>query len=223
MNHIYVAIDTPDLDRALHLAKSVRKLAGGIKLGLEFFSANGPRGVQQIARVGLPIFLDLKLHDIPNTVAKAIQALSPLEPSVMTVHAAGGRAMLEDAKAAAPATTRIVAVTVLTSLDRSDLQDAGVTGTPNDQVKRLAGLARSAGLDGIVCSGAEVGAAHKAWPKGFFVVPGVRPAGSGIGDQKRVVTPRAALDAGASILVIGRPITGAVEPAEALRAIAATL
>ena len=223
MNHIYVAIDTPDLDRALALAKSVRKLAGGIKLGLEFFSANGPKGVQEVARVGLPIFLDLKLHDIPNTVAKAIQALSPLEPSVLTVHAAGGRAMLEDAKAAAPAATRIVAVTVLTSLDKSDLRDAGVAGTPNDQVKRLAGLARASGLDGIVCSGAEVGSAHKAWPKGFFVVPGVRPAGSGVGDQKRVVTPRAALDDGASILVIGRPITGAADPAEALRAIAATL
>jgi orotidine-5'-phosphate decarboxylase len=180
-------------------------------------------GVQKIARIGLPIFLDLKLHDIPNTVAKAIQALSPLEPAVLTVHAAGGRAMLEDAKAAAPAATRIVAVTVLTSLDKSDLEDAGVTGSPKDQVRRLAGLARASGLDGIVCSGAEVGAAHKAWPKGFFVVPGVRPAGSGIGDQKRVVTPRAALDDGASILVIGRPITGAADPAEALRAITATL
>ncbi|HEX6219431.1 MAG TPA: orotidine-5'-phosphate decarboxylase [Sphingomicrobium sp.] len=223
MNHIYVAIDTPELDRALSLAKSVRKLAGGVKLGLEFFSANGPRGVRQIAKVGLPLFLDLKLHDIPNTVAKAIQALTPLEPAILTVHAAGGRAMLEDAKAAAPVATRVVAVTVLTSLDRRDLKDAGVAGTPDEQVKRLAGLARKSGLDGIVCSGAEVGAAHKAWPKGFFVVPGVRPAGSTVGDQKRVVTPRAAMDDGASILVIGRPITGAPDPAEALRAIAATL
>jgi orotidine-5'-phosphate decarboxylase len=223
LNHIYVAIDTPDLDRALGLAKSVRKVAGGVKLGLEFFVANGPRGVQQVAKLGLPVFLDLKLHDIPNTVAKAIQALGPLTPSVLTVHAAGGRAMLEDAKAAAPAGTKVVAVTVLTSLDQTDLADAGVAGSPADQVKRLAELAKSAGLDGIVCSGAEVGAAHKAWPKGFFVVPGVRPAGSGVGDQKRVVTPRAALDDGASILVIGRPITGAADPAEALREIAATL
>ena len=223
MNPIYVAIDTPDLDRAVSLANSVRKLAGGVKLGLEFFAANGPGGVQQVARIGLPLFLDLKLHDIPNTVAKASHALGPLEPAILTVHAAGGRAMLEEAKAAAPAATRIVAVTVLTSLDRSDLADAGVSGTPSAQVKRLAGLARSAGLDGIVCSGAEVGAMHKSWPNGFFVVPGVRPAGSVIGDQKRVVTPRAALDDGASILVIGRPITGAPDPAEALRAIAATL
>ena len=223
MNPIYVAIDTPDLDRAVSLANSVRKLAGGVKLGLEFFAANGPGGVQQVARIGLPLFLDLKLHDIPNTVAKASHALGPLEPAILTVHAAGGRAMLEEAKAAAPAATRIVAVTVLTSLDRSDLADAGVSDTPSAQVKRLAGLARSAGLDGIVCSGAEVGAMHKSWPNGFFVVPGVRPAGSVIGDQKRVVTPRAALDDGASILVIGRPITGAPDPAEALRAIAATL
>ena len=223
MNPVYVAIDTPDLDRALALAKSVRALAGGVKLGLEFFSANGPQGVQQVARLGMPIFLDLKLHDIPNTVAKAIHALGPLEPAVLTVHAAGGRAMLEEAKAAAPASARVVAVTVLTSLDGNDLKDAGVAGTPSDQVARLAGLARESGLDGIVCSGAEVRAARKAWANGFFVVPGVRPAGSGAGDQKRVVTPRAALDDGASILVIGRPITGARDPAEALRAIAATL
>ena len=223
MNPVYVAIDTPDLDRALALAKSVRALAGGVKLGLEFFSANGPQGVQQVARLGMPIFLDLKLHDIPNTVAKAIHALGPLEPAVLTVHAAGGRAMLEEAKAAAPASARVVAVTVLTSLDGNDLKDAGVAGTPADQVARLARLARESGLDGIVCSGAEVGAARKAWANGFFVVPGVRPAGSGAGDQKRVVTPRTALDDGASILVIGRPITGARDPAEALRAIAATL
>lgn len=223
MNHIFVAIDTPDLDRALALAKSIRPLAGGVKLGLEFFSANGPQGVTQVAKLGLPIFLDLKLHDIPNTVAKAIHALSPLSPAVLTVHAAGGRAMLEEAKAAAPTATKVVAVTVLTSLDGSDLKDGGVIGSPAEQVERLAGLARNSGLDGIVCSGAEVRAAHKAWPKGYFVVPGVRPAGSGVGDQKRVVTPRQALDDGASILVIGRPVTGANDPADALRAIAATL
>jgi orotidine-5'-phosphate decarboxylase len=223
LNPVYVALDTPDLDRALALAKSVRTVAGGVKLGLEFFSANGPQGVQEVARLGLPVFLDLKLHDIPNTVAKAIQALGALEPAVLTVHAAGGRAMLEEAKAAAPASTKVVAVTVLTSLDGSDLKDAGVAGSPADQVARLAGLARESGLDGIVCSGAEVRAARKAWTKGFFVVPGVRPEGSGVGDQKRVVTPRTALDDGASILVIGRPITGADNPADALRDIAATL
>ena len=223
MNPIYVAIDTPDLERALDLAKKVQKLAGGLKLGLEFFSANGPSGVQQVAKLGLPIFLDLKLHDIPNTVAKAIQSLRPLELSVLTIHAAGGRAMLEAAKAAAHAETKVVGVTVLTSLDKGDLADAGVAGSPQEQVVGLASLAHSSGLDGIVCSGAEVSAAHKVWPRGFFVVPGVRPAGGDVGDQKRVVTPRAALDDGASILVIGRPITGADDPGEALRAITATL
>ena len=223
MRPIFVAIDTPDLERALILARAVRSSAGGVKLGLEFFAANGPSGVREVASLGLPIFLDLKLHDIPNTVAKALEALRPLEPAVLTVHSAGGRAMLEAAKAAAPEKTKVVAVTVLTSLDEADLQSIGVAETPAEQVHRLAGLARDSGLDGIVCSGAEVDAAKKAWPDGFFVVPGVRPQGSGIGDQKRVVTPRAALDSGASILVIGRPITGADDPEAALKAIAATL
>jgi orotidine-5'-phosphate decarboxylase len=220
---IYVAIDTPDLEHARKLARSVKRHAGGLKLGLEFFAANGPAGVGEIAHLGLPIFLDLKLHDIPNTVAKAIQALRPLEPAVLTVHAAGGRAMLEEAKAAAPAATKVVAVTVLTSLDRDDLASTGVNGGPQDQVERLASLAKSAGLDGIVCSGNEVTAARRAWSSGFFVVPGIRPAEGNSADQKRVMTPRKAMDAGASILVIGRPVTAAADPDEALRAIAATL
>jgi len=165
----------------------------------------------------------LKLHDIPNTVAKAIHALRPLEPAVLTVHGAGGRAMLEDAKAAAPAGTKVVAVTVLTSLDEDDLVATGISGNPHNQVERLARLARSAGLDGIVCSGNEVKAARKAWANGFFVVPGLRPADGNSADEKRVMTPRKAMDSGASILVIGRPVTGAPDPDEALRAIAATL
>jgi orotidine-5'-phosphate decarboxylase len=220
---IYVAIDTPDLDRALTLAKAVKRHAGGLKLGLEFFAANGPEGVGEIAHLGLPVFLDLKLHDIPNTVAKAIQALRPLEPAVLTVHGAGGRAMLEEAKAAAPAATKVVAVTVLTSLDEDDLAATGIGGSPHDQVERLARLAKSAGLDGIVCSGNEVKAARKAWANGFFVVPGIRPSDGNSADQKRIMTPRKAMDSGASILVIGRPVTGAPDPDEALRAIAATL
>jgi orotidine-5'-phosphate decarboxylase len=223
MTPVYVAIDTADRERARELARSVKSLAGGVKLGLEFFCANGPAGVREIADVGLPIFLDLKLHDIPNTVAKAMQSLRPLEPAVLTVHAAGGQAMMEAAKAAAPEKTKVVAVTVLTSLDGEDLQSIGVGGQPADQVARLATLARESGVDGIVCSGAEVKAASQAWSNGFFVVPGVRPQGSDMADQKRVVTPRAALDDGASILVIGRPITGAPDPAAALQAIAATL
>jgi orotidine-5'-phosphate decarboxylase len=222
-NPIYVALDTPDLDRAKAIATRVRHHVGGIKLGLEFFMANGRQGVREMGELGLPIFLDLKLHDIPNTVAKAIQALHGLDPAVLTVHASGGQAMLEDAKAAAPSGTKIVAVTMLTSLDDGDLTAIGVQGQAHDQVLRLTELAMAAGVDGIVCSGAEVKAAHALWPKGFFVVPGVRPADGAIGDQKRVVTPRRALDDGASILVIGRPITQAAKPDDAVRAIEATL
>ena len=220
---IYVALDTPDLDRARAIAKAVQRHAGGIKLGLEFFAANGPAGVAELAHLRMPIFLDLKLHDIPNTVAKAVQALRNLEPAILTVHAAGGRAMLEDAKAAAPVNTKVVAVTVLTSLDSRDLGRVGVAGGPHAQVIRLAGLAQEAGLDGIVCSGDEVAAVRKSWKDGFFVVPGIRPAGGDVADQKRVMTPRAAIDAGASILVIGRPVTAAEDPDAALRAISATL
>ena len=223
MNPIFVAIDTPVLERARSLAEQVRANAGGVKLGLEFFSANGPAGVASVLELGLPVFLDLKLHDIPNTVAKAVEALRPLEPAVLTVHAAGGRPMLEAAKSAAGPSTKVVAVTVLTSLDGSDLQSIGVASEPWEQVERLAKLARAAGLDGIVCSGAEVAAAKAAWPDGYFVVPGVRPPGADVSDQKRVVTPRQALDDGASMLVIGRPITGAADPAAAIRDIAATL
>ena len=223
MKPIFVALDTPALDQALELTRAVREHAGGVKLGLEFFSAEGPAGVRQIAELGLPVFLDLKLHDIPNTVAKAVEALAPLKPAILTVHAAGGRAMLQAAKAAAPPETKVVAVTVLTSLDAGDLARAGVIGSPAEQVERLAELAREAGVDGIVCSGAEVAAARRAWPNGFFVVPGVRPAGGEIGDQKRVVTPARALDDGASVLVIGRPITAAPDPVRAIRDIVASL
>lgn len=223
MSPIYVALDTPRLDRALKLAQRVAGHVGGYKLGLEFFCANGHHGVHEVAKLGKPIFLDLKLHDIPNTVAKAVQALHLLEPAILTVHAAGGRAMLEDAKAAAPAGTKVVAVTVLTSLDDADLHAAGVAHGAHAQVERLTQLACEAGVDGIVCSGNEVAAAKSLWPKGFFVVPGVRPANGALGDQKRAVTPRAALDSGASVLVVGRPITQASDPNAAARAIEATL
>jgi orotidine-5'-phosphate decarboxylase len=223
MSPIFVAIDTPDIKRAHDIAAKVRRHVGGLKLGLEFFCANGPDGIAEMAKVGLPIFLDLKLHDIPNTVAKAMQSLHPLMPAIVTVHAAGGRAMMEDAKAAAPKGTKVVGVSVLTSLDGEDLHSIGVPSDPHAQVEKLTMLAKEAGLDGVVCSGAEVAAAKKIWPRGFFVVPGVRPADGHSGDQKRVVTPRKALDAGASILVIGRPITQAADPDEAARAIEATL
>lgn len=219
MKPIFVAIDTPDLGRAAAIAEAVRGYAGGVKLGLEFFAARGPEGVRRIGALGLPVFLDLKLHDIPNTVAKAVEALAPLTPAILTVHATGGHEMLLAAKRAAPPETKVVAVTLLTSLDVADLSDLGIQWSPADQVARLARLARDAGVDGIVCSGAEVADAKAAWPDGFFVVPGIRPAGAAIGDQKRVVTPAQALQDGASVLVIGRPITGAADPAQAIREI----
>ena len=223
MNPVFVAIDTPDLQRATELARAVHGSVGGVKLGLEFFCANGPDGVARLGEIGIPLFLDLKLHDIPNTVAGAMRSLAPFRPAIVTVHAAGGRAMLEAAKAAGAPETKVVAVTVLTSLDQSDLRSIGVNDAPSDQVQRLAGLARDSGLDGIVCSGAEVKSVHSSWPDGFFVVPGIRPEGSSAGDQKRVVTPRAAMADGASILVIGRPVTEAADPAAAARDIALSL
>ena len=179
--------------------------------------------MHEIAHVGLPIFLDLKLHDIPNTVAGAMQAIHVLEPAIVTVHASGGRSMMEDAKAAAATGTRVVAVTMLTSLDERDLMRTGVEGNAHDQVMRLAELAQTAGLDGIVCSGKEVGKVRKQWKDGFFVVPGLRLNGGPNGDQKRVVTPRQARDDGASVLVVGRPISRAEDPVAAARAIEATL
>ena len=222
MNPVFVAVDNADLDAARALIASVDRHVGGVKLGLEFFAANGPAGVAALSG-SLPVFLDLKLHDIPNTVAGAVRSLAGLAPTVLTVHAAGGRAMLEAARAAAPSGTKVVAVTVLTSLDDDDLSDIGVGGDTAAQVARLATLARSAGLDGIVCSPHEVAAAKAVWPEGYFVVPGVRPEGSAVGDQKRVMTPVQALAAGASMLVIGRPITGATNPAAAARAISESL
>ena len=221
-NPVYLALDVPQLEAAKALAEKVKAHVGGFKLGLEFFCAHGHHGVHEIAHVGLPIFLDLKFHDIPNTVAGAMQAIHVLEPAIVTVHASGGRAMMEDAKAAAANGTKVVAVTMLTSLDERDLKRTGVEGSAHDQVTRLAELAHAAGLDGIVCSGHEVAAVHKHWKDGFFVVPGLRMNGNH-GDQKRVVTPRQARDDGASVLVVGRPISRAEDPVDAARAIEATL
>jgi orotidine-5'-phosphate decarboxylase len=223
VNPIFVALDTPDLARAKQIAAAIRNHAGGLKLGLEFFSAQGPEGVRRLAEFGLPIFLDLKLHDIPNTVAKAVQALAPLDPAILTVHAAGGHEMLLAARQSASPSTKIVAVTLLTSLDAGDLADLGIDRSPGEQVARFAWVARDSGVDGIVCSGSEVAGARAAWPDGFFVVPGIRPAGADVGDQKRIATPAQALADGASVLVIGRPITAALDPARALMDIAASL
>lgn len=222
-NPIYLALDFPRLDTAIAVAQKAKAHIGGVKLGLEFFCAHGHHGVMELHKLGLPIFLDLKLHDIPNTVAGAMQAIHVLEPAIVTVHASGGRAMMEDAKAAAGENCKVVGVTLLTSLDEGDMAATGIGGTPHDQVIRLAELSREAGLDGIVCSGHEVAAVHSMWKSGFLVVPGLRPADAKLGDQKRAVTPRQARDAGASVLVIGRPIARAEDPAAAARAIEATL
>lgn len=222
-NPIYLALDLPQLREAKDMAAKVKAHIGGVKLGLEFFCAHGAHGVHMLAGLGLPVFLDLKLYDIPNTVARSMQAIHVLEPAIVTIHASGGRAMMEDAKAAAGGNTKVIGVTTLTSMDDRDLHRTGVEGTAHEQVMRLTDLAREAGLDGVVCSGKEVKAVHERWKDGFHVVPGLRLAGSEAGDQKRIVTPRKARDDGASVLVIGRPITRAEDPLAAARAIEATL
>ena len=222
-NPVFVALDTPVLADATALVARLMPHVGGAKLGLEFFCANGPAGVAMVAQMGLPVFLDLKLHDIPNTVAGALLSLAGLAPAIVTVHAGGGHAMLAAARAAAPAATKIVAVTVLTSLDDDDLAAAGVAGGAAAQVLRLAGVVRGAGLDGVVASPHETAALRAAWPEALLVIPGVRPVGSDVGDQKRVMTPREARDAGANVLVIGRPITGADDPVAAAAVIAREL
>ena len=226
-NPVFVALDTPSLDRARTLAQTLKPYVGGVKLGLEFYGANGPDGVRAIAAAGAPVFLDLKLHDIPNTVAGAMKALAPIGAAILNVHASGGGAMMRAAAEAAGTAERrakIIAVTVLTSLEDRDLPSVGVSATALDQAVRLAVLAKDSGLDGVVCSPHEIAAVRAACgPRFLIVTPGVRPVGGELGDQKRVMTPRQAMEAGADILVIGRPITGASDPVQAAREIAAEL
>lgn len=223
-NPIYVALDTPEVKTALALAEAVRPHAGGLKVGLEFVSANGPEGIRQIVALGLPVFLDVKLHDIPTTVAGAVRALSRLGVSIINVHASGGTAMMKAAKDAAGADVRIIAVTILTSLDDSDMAAVGFAGDSAAQAVRLARLAKAADLDGVVCSAHDLAAVRAACGPGFLtVVPGSRPAGSDLNDQKRFMTPEAARAAGADILVMGRPVTHAADPREACRLVAASL
>ncbi|ABS61768.1 orotidine 5'-phosphate decarboxylase [Parvibaculum lavamentivorans DS-1] len=216
-NPIFCALDTTDIGRAVALARDLKGSVGGAKLGMEFFNAHGPEGYRAVAETGLPIFLDLKLHDIPNTVAGGIRAVLPLRPAIVNVHAAGGAAMMraaaDAAREAGDARPLLIAVTLLTSLDASDLADTGVTGSPSDHVRRLAALAAGAGLDGVVCSAHEIEALRRDLGPDFkLVVPGIRPEKSDVGDQKRVMTPSQALASGADVLVIGRPITGAGDP-----------
>ncbi len=222
-NPLFLALDTPSVEQALAWTTAVRRHIGGVKVGLELFGAAGPQGLRRIAEVGLPVFLDLKFHDIPNTVGKAVAAVAPLNPFILTVHAQGGEAMMRAARAAAPASCRVVAVTVLTSLDDADLSTLGMPDGTQPQVARLAAVARAATLDGVVCSGTEVAARRVAWPDGLFVVPGLRTEGGATADQKRTMTPARALADGAGVLVVGRPITDAPDPAAAARAIAESL
>jgi orotidine-5'-phosphate decarboxylase len=216
---LFVALDTPDAARAAELARAIGTRAG-IKIGLEFFAANGPAGIGQVRRPGQALFLDLKFHDIPNTVAGAVRSALALAPDLITIHAAGGRTMMEAARdAAAGARTRpaLIGVTVLTSLDDAALEEAGQRGPAGDQVLRLAQLARAAGLDGAVCSAHEIRPLKQALGARFrLLVPGLRPKGAEAGDQARVMTPGEAARLGADWLVVGRPITAAPDPAAAL-------
>jgi len=226
-NPIFVALDVRSVDRAIELADAVRPYIGGLKVGLEFIHACGPEGIRSIVATGIPVFFDVKLHDIPNTVAAAIRSLLPLNPALLNVHASGGSAMMKAAaEAAAECTPRpkVLGVTVLTSLEGADLEAMGVAASPIDQVSRLAQMAQGAGLDGVVCSPQEIAAVREGCGPDFLIVtPGVRPAGAALGDQRRVMTPVEALKAGADILVIGRPITAESDPAGAARAILADL
>lgn len=226
-NPVFVALDTPDLAHALDIARAVKPHVGGLKVGLEFMTALGPDAIGQIVQIGLPVFADTKFHDIPNTVKGASRAIADLGVAMFNVHASGGLAMLHaarDAAAESQGRPRVLAVTVLTSLEDSDLQMVGQEWPATDQVLKLTTLAKVGGLDGVVCSAHEVAAVRAACgPDFLLVVPGIRPAGSDLADQRRVMTPREAMVAGADILVIGRPITGARDPAEAARAIAASL
>lgn len=231
-NPVICAIDTTDIDEARELVENVRPYVGAVKLGLEFFTANGSHGVEQLATGNLPVFLDLKFHDIPNTVAGAIRATAGINTFMMTVHTSGGHIMLKSAIDASMRVAErtgkerplIIGVTMLTSLDQDDLDIIGFKDKVHDQVLRLADLAQSSGLDGVVCSPYEISLLRQQCGEDFrLIVPGIRPEGSDAGDQKRIMTPREALERGADYLVIGRPITRAENPAEMARNIQETL
>ncbi|PZQ48617.1 MAG: orotidine-5'-phosphate decarboxylase [Micavibrio aeruginosavorus] len=222
---IYCAIDTKDLGLAKELSAAMGEVGCGTKLGLEFFNMHGPQGVQMILeqRVKPSVFLDLKYHDIPNTVAGAIESAAPLDVAYLNVHASGGYEMMRVAKLSCAKATRLLAVTVLTSLNDSALEEVGQPDA-SQQVQRLASLTAKAGLDGVVCSAHEIKKLFDTHgPEFTLMVPGIRPAGSDAGDQKRVMTPAEAVSLGATHLVIGRPITSAKNPADAARDIIASI
>ncbi|EHL95379.1 orotidine 5'-phosphate decarboxylase [Acetobacteraceae bacterium AT-5844] len=225
---IIAALDTPDPAKALGWAENIAPHVGMVKVGLELFCAAGPGIVRDVAR-HRPVFLDLKFHDIPNTVAGAVRSVCATAPAMLTLHGGGGAPMIQAARraaeeAAGPRRPAILAVTVLTSFTAAQLAETGVSGGPSQQVLRLARLALSAGADGLVCSPHEVSLIRDALGEApLLVVPGVRPAGSDKGDQARTATPEETAAAGADWLVIGRPITANPAPAQAAAAIAASL
>ena len=216
---IFCAIDTADLDHACDMASQIAPVTGGIKLGLEFFNNFGPQGIERVLKAApdAQLFIDLKFHDIPNTVAGAVRGIcSNFAPAYLNVHASGGLAMMQAAREACAATTKLLGVTILTSLDAEAIKQVGYSDDVPEQVERLALLTKESGLDGVVCSAHEIERLRAACGSDFaLMVPGIRPAGSEVGDQKRVMTPQEALDAGATHLVIGRPITSASDPAKA--------
>lgn len=219
---LIVALDVPGSGPALALADRLQGLCRWFKIGLQLYCAEGPSIIDELRRRGFSIFLDLKFHDIPNTVAGAVRSTAALGVELLTVHAAGGPAMLEAAVEAAesvPHSPQLLAVTVLTSMDQLQLAAIGIDHSPETQVLRLADTASEAGITGLVASAEEVAVLRPRFPTATLVIPGIRPAGAAIGDQKRVATPAAALAAGASMLVIGRPITQAEDPVAATRAI----
>jgi len=223
-NPLCVALDTPDVAKARALARMLKAHAGYLKLGLEFYYATGAAGYEAVAAEGLPIFLDLKLHDIPNTVAQGLKSLMRLDPkpAIVNVHAQGGAAMLRAAREAVGDQAKLIAVTILTSLTDDDCRETGHDLGAEALALRLARFAHREGLDGVVCSPNDLKALRAELPPPFLAVtPGIRPKGADAHDQKRVATPKAALAAGADILVIGRAITGAKDPAAACRAILA--
>ena len=221
---VFCALDTGNLNGALAMATAVAPHVGGLKLGLEFFIANGPDGVQKIRTLGLPVFLDLKLHDIPNTVAGAVRSAILLGVDFLTVHISGGREMLRQAVEAAEGKIKLLGVTVLTSLDDGDMAETGRTGHVAGQVDLLAALAQDCGLDGLVCSPLEIALVRqRVTPETILMVPGIRPGDVTTQDQKRTLSPRAAMEAGATYLVVGRPITAAPDPVEAAAAIGQSL
>jgi orotidine-5'-phosphate decarboxylase len=221
-SRLIVALDFPCAAPALALADRLHGLCRWFKVGLELYLAEGNSIVHELRNRGFSVFLDLKFHDIPNTVAGAVRSAAAAGAELLTVHAAGGPAMLAAAAEAAdalPDPPRILAVTVLTSMDQLQLSAIGIDHSPEQQVLRLADTAAEAGISGFVASPEEVSALRQRFPEATLVIPGIRPAGAAAGDQKRIATPSAALAAGASYLVIGRPITQASDPAAAAQSI----